>query len=263
MKRWEFRYFQRYILWLLFRLETNEVVEVWVGPPAHRFRMRLGWRAHTGYVLGMYEPEVIRTMRKYLKPGDTCVDVGGHIGYLTLLMAQMVGPKGMVVTFEPMPDNYELLEENVRLNGIKNIKLERAAVGDKEMTGSLIFAANERLSWTPSAIAYGVVGDRKSLNVPFISLDRYAAVQGLHPRLIKIDVEGAEISVLQGARDTIQESCPTVLIEVHGRGGGHEDAVLAILKECGYRTDALEVRGREVLYLAHPDGNKRVQDTRG
>src|SRR6266480_2192388 len=128
LKRLEFRYFQRYILWLLFQLEGDDVVEVCVGPPGQRFRMRLSWRAHTGYVLGMYEPEVIRTMGKCIKYGDTCLDVGGHIGYLTLLMAQMVGPEGKVVTFEPMLDSYKLLDENIHLNNLKNIDLERAAV---------------------------------------------------------------------------------------------------------------------------------------
>ena len=263
MKRWEFRYFQRYILWLLFRLESDEVVEVCVGPPKRRFKMRLGWRIHTGYVIGMYEPKVIGTLRRHLKRGDTCVDVGGHIGYLTLFMAQIVGPEGNVVTFEPMPDNYELLEENIRLNDLKNVRLERTAVGENEMMGSLIFAANERWSWTPSATGYGVVGEKKSINVPFISLDHYAMTQGLYPRLIKIDVEGAELGVLRGAREMIRKSQPALLIEVHGRGGDHEEAVLDILRKCAYRTHPLEIRSREVLYLALPDRDKWVEDTNG
>jgi len=258
MKRWEFRHFQRYILWVLFRLEKQEIVDTLVGPPDKRFRMRLRWRLHTGYVVGMYEPAVIRALRKYLRHGDTCVDVGGHIGYLTLLMASTVGPKGKVVTFEPMPDTYRVLEENVNLNGLKNVKLEQTAVGESETTGSLVFEANQLLTWTPSASAYGVRGERKSVSVPVLSLDHYIRNAGLHPRLIKVDVEGAELDVLRGAQQLLREDGPTVLVEVHGVGGNHERAVLTLLKECGYSTHALEVRTGEAIYLALPDAGERL-----
>jgi FkbM family methyltransferase len=258
MKRWEFHHFRRYILWVLFRLEKQEIVDTPAGPPEQRFRMRLRWRLHTGYVVGMYEPEVIRAFRKYLRRGDTCIDVGGHIGYLTLLMARTVGSKGKVVTFEPMPDAYLVLEENVNLNGLKNVKLEQAAVGESETIGSLIFEASQRLTWTPSAIAYGVRGERKSVSVPVVSLDRYVRNAGLHPRLIKVDVEGAELDVLRGARQVLREDGPTVLVEVHGVGGEHEQAILTLLKECGYVTRPLEVRNREAIYLALPGTGKRL-----
>lgn len=206
----------------------------------------------------MYEPEVIRALRKYLRQGDTCIDVGGHVGYLTLLMARTVGPKGKVVTFEPMPETYQVLKENVSLNGLKNVKLEQAAVGESETIGSLIFEANQQLTWTPSATAYGVRGKSKSLSVPVTSLDHYVGNTGLHPRLIKVDVEGAELDVLRGARRVLREDGPTVLVEVHGVGGEYEQAVLTLLEECGYVTQPLEVRNGEAIYLALPSTGERL-----
>lgn len=206
----------------------------------------------------MYEPEVIRALRKYLRQGDTCIDVGGHVGYLTLLMARTVGPKGKVVTFEPMPETYQVLKENVSLNGLKNVKLEQAAVGESETIGSLIFEANQQLTWTPSATAYGVRGESKSLSVPVTSLDHYVGNTGLHPRLIKVDVEGAELDVLRGARRVLREDGPTVLVEVHGVGGEYEQAVLTLLEECGYVTQPLEVRNGEAIYLALPGTGERL-----
>jgi FkbM family methyltransferase len=257
MKRWEFRHLRRYILWVLFRLEKQEIVETTAGPPGQRFRMRLRWRLHTGYVVGMYEPEVIRAFRENLRQGDTCIDVGGHIGYLTLLMARTVGPKGKVVTFEPMADTFQVLQENVNLNGLKNVTLEQSAVGESETIGSLVFEANQRLTWTPSATAYGVRGESKSVSVRVASLDHYVRSAGLRPRLIKIDVEGAELDVLRGARRVLREDGPTVLVEVHGVGGEHEQAILTLLKECGYVSRPLEVRDGEAIYLALPGTGER------
>lgn len=258
VKRWEFRHFQRYILWMLFRIEREEIVETPAGPTGRRFRMRLRWRLHTGYVLGLYELEVIHALREHLKSGDTCLDVGGHVGYLTILMAGMVGPSGKVISFEPMPDSYGVLEENVRLNHLENVTLERAAVGEGEVVGSLVFEANERLTWTPSASAYGIRGSQESISVPVLSIDRYVKRGGLRPHLIKIDVEGAELSVLQGARQMLLEISPVVIVEVHGRGGDHEGAVLAFLKACGYAVHALEVRHGEVIYLASPNAGEKT-----
>lgn len=257
IKRWEFHRFQRYILWMLFRIENEEIVETPAGPVGQRFRMRLRWRLHTGYVLGLYEPEVVHALGEYLRTGDTCLDVGGHVGYLTVLMARMVGPDGKVVTFEPMPDTYRVLEENVRLNHLENVRLERVAVGEGEAVGSLVFEVNERLAWTPSATAYGIRGSHASISVPVISIDRYVKSAGLRPRLIKIDVEGAELQVLRGAREILSESTPIVIVEVHGSGGDHENAVLASLKTCGYTVRALEERSGEVIYLALPSAGGR------
>jgi FkbM family methyltransferase len=250
VKDWEFRNFQRYILWMLFHLEGGEIVETAAGPPGQRFRMRLHWGVHTGYAVGSYEPAVIAAVRENLRAEDTCLDVGGHVGYLSVLMAKIVGPAGKVVAFEPMPDSFEVLRENVRLNHLENVEMVQAAVGETETELSLVFETSERLSWTPSVIGHSVRGERGSIRVPAVALDTYVETKGLRPRLIKIDVEGAELGVLRGARQTLLKHKPVVVVEVHGPGGEHEHDVLAFLKSCGYSARPIEVRTTETIYLA-------------
>jgi FkbM family methyltransferase len=254
-KVWEMRHLARLILGVLFRLETGNSVVSSAGPAGHRFRMRLSWRGHMYYVLGFYEPELIRALTQHLKPGDTCIDIGGHAGYLAIIMAQLVGPQGRVVAFEPVPENYTALKENIELNRLRNVTAECAALGDQEGTMELICAKDQRLSWTASATGYSMPADPIRISVPVLSLDRYLQRDSLRPGLLKIDVEGAELMVLRGARETLREIRPLVLVEIHDLGERHRNEVLALLKDCGYNVTAVDSRNREIMCLAVPARN--------
>ena len=253
MKVWEYRRLQRYLLGVLFRLEKDRIVVTRAGPAGQRFRMRLSWQAHTSCVLGIYEPEVIRALQDHIRVGDTCLDVGGHVGYLTIIMARLVGPTGRVVAFEPVSETFEALQENVGLNSLENVGLECTAVGENEGTITLFCDAAQTLSWTPSVLAYRVPGElHKSLSVPVLSLDRYLEKTGLRPNLVKIDVEGAELAVLRGARRMLLESRPVVLVEIHDGGTQHRAEVLQLLQACGYAVNELGARERETFCVAVP-----------
>lgn len=254
MKLWELRYLQRYILWLLFQLEKEQIVVASAGPIGHRFRMHLDWQNATSNVLGTYEPEMIRALQLHVKPGDTCIDVGGNIGYVTLLMARLVGPNGHIVSFEPVPEIFQILEENVRLNCFKNTILERSAVGEGETTISLISPIGETFSTTASVVGYAVSGESKSITVPSTSLDNYVSRTGLRPTVVKIDVEGAELPVLRGARKILRQIRPILLVEIHDLGNEHKEKVLALLAECGYTMSDLGTMGRQEMHLALPAG---------
>jgi FkbM family methyltransferase len=221
MKVWAMRYLERPILAVLFRLEKGHAVISQAGPARRRFRMRLSWRGHMYYVVGFYEPELIRTLEQHLKKGDGCIDVGGHVGYLSIIMAHLVGPQGRVVTFEPVPENYAALVENIEINNLRNATPECAAVGETEGTMELICTQGERLSWTASAKGYSSPTDDIRISVPVVSLDKYLQSNRLKPSLIKIDVEGAELLVLRGARRTLREVRPLILVEIHDLGEQH------------------------------------------
>ena len=253
MKVWEYRKFRRFLLGGLFRLEKNRIAVTRAGPAGQRYRMRLSWQAHTACVLGIYEPNVIGALQEHLRVGDTCLDVGGHVGYLTLLMARLVGPAGRVVAFEPVPETFEALRENVRLNHLENVGLECTAVGENEGMISLFCDAAQELSWTPSVSAYSVPGNQiKRISVPVLSLDRFLESSSLRPNLVKIDVEGAELEVLRGARKMLLEVRPVVLVEIHDRGAGHHAAVKQVLDDCGYAVNDLDTRERETFCVAVP-----------
>lgn len=253
IKLWEYRHLHRYLLAGLFRLEKDRVVVTGAGPAGQRYRMRLSWQGHTECVLGIYEPNVIRALQRHLRAGDTCFDVGSHVGYLTILMAHLVGPQGCVAAFEPVPETFETLRENVRLNSLENVRLECTAVGEQEGTMALFCDSAQELSWTPSVAAYSAPsGDLKKISVPVRSLDGYTHTSGLRPNLVKIDVEGAELAVLRGARRTLWEARPVVLVEIHDLGSVHRADVMHFLDSCNYAVEEMDTRDRETFCLAVP-----------
>ncbi len=148
---------------------------------------------------GEYEPETTRLLRHLLKPGAHFVDVGAHIGYYTLLAAAVVGPRGRVWAFEPAPDTYRLLLEEVRRNGLTNVQAERLAVGSASKEAPFfLHPARGKSS------LYQGAGTGEPIIVPMTSLDAYFRVRG-HPRVdvVKMDIEGGEVEALVGMRETV------------------------------------------------------------
>ncbi len=137
VKQWLLRH-PRLLLAILFRIERGDMVVTPAGPSGHRFRMRLRWQDHTGYILGAYEPEFVSALCKHVSRGDTCIDVGGNLGYYCMLMATLVGTQGRVFTFEPVSENLAVLKENISLNNLTNVELVNSALGARPGTMSLI-----------------------------------------------------------------------------------------------------------------------------
>jgi FkbM family methyltransferase len=247
-------HFRRPVLWLLFHLEPEEVPLTRVGPPGERFKMWLPWQGNPGLfcVLGMYEPQAIKFLREVVRPGYCCIDIGANLGYYALLMARLVGPSGQVIAFEPFPRNFQTLQKNVSLNDLQNVRIEPIAIGETSGSLSLFFAAEEENSATPSATAYAVDGRQENLQVPMLSLDGYLSTGQFVPNLIKIDVEGAEMAVLEGARRTLATVRPILLVEIHGWGTEESEKVLHVLSEYHYDTCVLERKGRERVVLCTP-----------
>jgi FkbM family methyltransferase len=252
VKRWLVLH-PRVLLWTLFHLERDNIVISPAGPRGSRFQMKLSWQGHTTYVIGAYENDFINVMRRYLHSGDTCIDVGGHLGYYCLLMSKIVGPAGHVISFEPVPANMSVLKENIALNNITNVELVNSALGERPGTVSLICPENFELSWTPSIRGYNVQGARNSIDVPIDTLDTFLQRGGHKPTVIKIDVEGAELDVLSGAVETLRTMRPTVLLEIHGWGDAVSDQILALFSSVGYRTSVTGTRGHEAFCLAIPN----------
>jgi FkbM family methyltransferase len=238
------------LLGVLFRLERDDIVIAPAGPRGCRFQMKLSWQGHTTYVIGAYENEFIEVMRRYLHSGDTCVDVGGHLGYYCLLMARVVGSAGHVICFEPVPENMSVLQENVALNNITNVELVNTALGERPGTMSLIRPENFALSWTPSVRGYSVEGTRSSIDVRLDTLDAFLQKGGHTPSLIKIDVEGAELDVLKGALTTLRTTRPTVLLEIHGWDDAASKEILELFSSVGYTTSMAGSRGHEAFCVA-------------
>lgn len=204
------------------------------------YRMRVDWRIHRAFVYDSWEPEVTQAVDRTALPGMTAVDLGAQSGFYTLLLSKRVGPVGRVIAFEPLPANYRLLEENIRLNNIENVVVRREAVADRSGELSFHFPIEE-----PSLIAGPVLAEDSTgtFSVHCVSLDDFVAREPIPLDLIKMDVEGAEGSIVEGALETLRKFHPTLIIELHAVGDQPRQHPVAIrLQALGYTVEWLTER---------------------
>jgi FkbM family methyltransferase len=197
---------------------------VWKLPePLAGMRFRVFDPSERQYVTARYEPSVVAAIRSVVEPGMTCVDAGAHIGYMTLLMATLVGSEGWIFSFEPSPVNCDRLRVNIELNAIENATVVQAFVSSTDGTAPLGIGA--------SSFEYGLAADSEvSTTVDSVALERYFADQ--HVDFVKLDVEGADELAVQGMRGILTRDKPTILIEDHG---APTIAAKKILGGLGYR----------------------------
>jgi FkbM family methyltransferase len=245
-----FEEFRRPVLWWLFRVYGTSLALAPAGPRGNRFRMWLNPSADSDLIFGTYESNTVEVLTRYLRRGAICADVGANLGYFTILMSRLVGDSGLVIAFEPMPDTLEILRRNIRLNRIDNVSVVGEAASDETGPAQLFAESRETLSKTATMVGCRLEGEVHARAVRAIRLDDYYAEAERLPELIKIDVEGAELAVLGGARETISRGVPTLVIEIHGWGSALSRQVIEMLSTFGYSARILDLRQHEVLCVA-------------
>jgi FkbM family methyltransferase len=178
-------------------------------------------------------------MREYLKPGDIAFDVGANVGWHSLALASIVGPRGRVLAFEPAPVDRALLAVNIAANHYKNIEIYESAVTD--FVGQALFTCF-RSPGVHHLLRDDSPSDGEVFEVPTITLDSVAFDRNL-PSFLKIDVEGGEYKVLMGARRLLVERRPVIVAEV--RRGLIWDDVASLVTPLGY--DIHELHGDKYL----------------
>ena len=168
------------------------------------------WSVVSGgnFIRGRYEEFKTEALLKCIKPGDVIYDVGGHVGYYSILSSVLAGPTGKVLVFEPRPLNVAFLKRHIKFNDIENITLVEAAVSDK--AGDAGFDDN-------TGSGTGHLSADGDLKVATIVLDEF--VDGKShpdPDFLKMDIEGGEIGALDGARKIIERARPVLLVATHG-----------------------------------------------
>lgn len=157
-----------------------------------------------------YEPSTTKLFKDTVKPGMVVVDIGAHVGYYTLLAAKQVGPTGKVYAFEPEQDNHAILLKNIEVNGYNNIVATRMAVSNQQGISTLYVSGLD--SGRHSMYRHGLP-ERGSASIETTTLDSFLALEGWpNIDLIKIDVEGAEVTVLDGMTSLIGKSAGLRLI---------------------------------------------------
>jgi FkbM family methyltransferase len=207
---------------------------------------------------GNYEVAETRFCERLLRPGATAFDVGANIGLYSLLFSDLVGPRGHVHAFEPEPDNYARLELHLALNGAANVRARQLAVYSEPGQVSLnVFPPGlgpwHSLGWPrlPDPFRAGAIAEPAgTIPVEGTSLDAYASEHAIERiDLLKVDVEGAELDVLQGAQALLASGrIGALLFEVslpQVEAMGHEpNAVFEHLAGFGYRSYRLDADGR-------------------
>ena len=191
-------------------------------------------------------------------------DVGANVGYFTLVAATALNHRGRIVAFEPGKNAYARLTENLALNPWRNIQTFPLAVTDREGEAVLHLAGDIADS---SANLYQAVQVQAGCEVcRTVALDHFLQEENLPPPdLIKLDAEGAELAVLQGAQKLINESPPLWLMEMEEKNlraaGASKAAVVQFLFGCGYRAahlskgrwyataDPAGVKGRNIFWF--------------
>lgn len=191
------------------------------------------------YLFGAWEPHLTGWLRRRLRPGDGFVDVGANIGAFSVLAARLVGAEGRVVAIEASPDLHGSLVRNVRLNGLGNVRALNAAVSDRART--LTFAlASSRNTGANSIVPYDgpVESSFRARARPLPELLDAAEIASA--RVIKIDVEGAEGSVVRGLAPLLGalRSDAEITVEVSpermARLGDRADDLLAVMRNAGF-----------------------------
>ena len=201
---------------------------------------------------------------RVLAPGEVFWDVGANLGYFTLLAARCLGNTGQVVAFEPGPSASACLTDNISQNPFTNILAYPVAASDRE--GNAILYSVQGWPDGRANLFRPGAGQTESTKVRTVTLDGWRAEQGLAgPDFIKLDVEGAELAALTGARETLAAGEPLLLVEmkeaIFQSLGTDRLAIQEFLGRLGYQPaglfrgrwrlcpDVREVVSRNVLWL--------------
>jgi FkbM family methyltransferase len=182
------------------------------------------------------EARNIETVRRFVHAGDLVVDIGANIGILTDLFARWVGPSGRVIAIEPEPVNIAALQRRMKRPDLAPIvQIVPAAAGDRN--GRILLRVTPHHPGDHHLVAFDKAGD--TVEVDSVTLDALLASHDSRcPSLLKIDVQGEELSVLQGAQQTLASCRPVVLIEVDrnalARAGANELEISRFLEALGY-----------------------------
>ena len=199
-----------------------------------------------GYWLGSYESQKQAVFEKHIHLGNVVFDIGAHTGYYSLIASTLVGSRGKVFAFEPLPRNIHFLNEHLRINRITNVQVINSAVSDRNGTAHF---SDKGSSFQGRLTVDGDI----EVNVVCLD-DLWKQAELPAPDVIKLDVEGAEFAVLLGAERLIRTARPVIFLATHGVEVQHQCEVW--LQTSGYKLSSLNSPD-EILAL--PDGEKHIR----
>ena len=217
------------------------LVSNWTG---YTFPSKYGVRWKLRVLLSSYEPETTRLLRQVIRPGQTVIDIGAHIGYFTRLAARQTGKSGRVIAFEADSENFKFLEHNTKR--FDNVVREQRAIGDTKGTISFYHVRG-------STGCHSTVPQENSehYEVPATTLDTYCSEHDIGVvDVIKMDIEGGEWKALQGMSTILNQEHLQLVFEYNPealeRAGIVPKEILALLHEHGFALYALAATQHEI-----------------
>lgn len=193
--------------------------------------------SRTMLLFGKRELEHKRLMEMIVVPGTTIFDIGANIGYYAVMESRLVGPSGRVIAIEPSATNVVLLRRNLDLNGVRNVTVLEGAVSNIEGEKEIFISRLSNLNTFHPLEGTETSPDRTA-RVRTTTV-RELARQYESPTLIRMDVEGHEVEILDGMLEGVRagELAPTIIFEVHRNRYSPEhdfEKTLRALFACGY-----------------------------
>ncbi len=197
---------------------------------------------------GACEPEVVHLIGRVVKPGDIVVDGGANVGFFTCLLAELVGKSGLVYAVEPAPANIRKLEHNLANNKFSNVRVVKSPLYSSHAEVTLHLAQHSGMNSLEAS--EHTIGRMKTVAT---TID--AMLDGQVPKLIKLDIEGAEREALVGAnRAMYRDKCPYVITEMNEGALNRFNSSVAALREMmtdgfGYEMFLLQTGGQFPLMV--------------
>jgi FkbM family methyltransferase len=163
---------------------------------------------------GLFELDTARWLRRVLRPGDHVVDGGANIGYFSLMVAQIVGPTGRVDAFEPQPDNLARLQSNILRNNLADrIQIHPEALSDQP--GQMMIHSYGDPDHNHGCSSLFPEPGAKTIATPVATVRMDQAIAGTRPRLIKLDLQGAEPLAISGAAGLLLGDQPPMIVTAY------------------------------------------------
>jgi len=234
--------------WSIFRMLVNnpEANAKWAGYPVRWTRSkttgleipcdlsvfsgRIAW-----FFRRWYEIDTESVIMTLLGKGDVFLDIGGNVGMASLAARSVVGPEGQVYTFEPNPNVAAINREALRRNSITNVELREAAISDRPGIADLFVPFRNHGEATLGGKPDGAEGYK--VEVQLVTGSQIADLDRID--LIKIDVEGHELTAMRALREVFEKQRPPVICELMGehllRSGSKPSEVLGLAHDANYR----------------------------
>lgn len=197
------------------------------------------------------EDDVMDQYTAYYKPqaGDIVWDVGAHAGATTYFLSKMVGPTGMVFAFEPDEGNFEYLTRNIEYHQLSNVTPVKKALARTSGTAQFYMDGTMNAGLA-EFLTYPGRSRSSYQTVTTVSFADACSELGGAPRFVKLDIEGAETDVIDGARDFLRNNAIEFAIETEGSDGGEpkSETLETIYSAVGYRAWSAEVSGQRFMW---------------